>query len=138
MVKPVQSIHVSDIVDIIVEMVTGKYKKITLECIGPEQLTFKEIIQTLLTSINKKISYSSTIQIASISAKILQLFPNPLLTEDQLRLLKYDNILSGIHKSNFEMGFQAKKLFKDEIEKYSYNWKTGGQFAINKNLQKLK
>ena len=35
-------IHVSDIVDIIVEMVTGKYKKITLECIGPEQLTFKK------------------------------------------------------------------------------------------------
>ena len=132
-------IHVSDIVDIIVEMVTGKYKKITLECIGPEQLTFKEIIQTLLTSINKKrFLIPLPIQIASISAKILQLFPNPLLTEDQLRLLKYDNILSGVYKSNFEMGFAANKLFKEEIEKYSYNWKTGGQFANNRKLQKLK
>ena len=132
-------IHVSDIVNIIVEMVTGKYKKITLECIGPEQLTFKEIIQTLLTSINKKrFLIPLPIQIASISAKILQLFPNPLLTEDQLRLLKYDNILSGVHKSNFEMGFAANKLFKEEIEKYSYNWKTGGQFANNRRLQKLK
>ena len=132
-------IHVSDIVDIILEMVTGKHKKLTLECIGPEQLSFKEIIQALLSAIDKKrFLIPLPIQIATISAKILQLFPNPLLTEDQLRLLKYDNILSGVHKSNLEMGFQAKKLFRDEIVKYSYNWKTGGQFAINKNLQKLK
>ena len=110
----------------------NNYKKLNI-------LTFKEIIQTLLSAIDKKrFLIPLPIQIATISAKILQLFPKPLLTEDQLRLLKYDNILSGIHKSNFEMGFQAKKLFKNEIEKYSYNWKTGGQFAINKNLQKLK
>ena len=26
--------------------------------------------------------------------------------------------------------------FDDEINKYSYNWRTGGQFAINNNIKK--
>ena len=66
--------------------------------------------------------------IAKISAKILQLLPNPLLTEDQLNLLKFDNINTGLHKTNFDINIDAKKLFRSEIDKYSYNWKTGGQF----------
>ena len=67
--------------------------------------------------------------LASITAKILQLLPNPLLTEDQLKLLKYDNVKSGIYKTNFDLGFEANKKFNIEIDKYSYNWRTGGQFA---------
>ena len=75
------------------------------------------------------------IPIAKITAKILQLFPNPLLTEDQLKLLKYDNIKSGKYKTNFDLGFKTKKKFEIEINKYSYNWRTGGQFA-NKEYNK--
>ena len=30
----------------------------------------------------------------------------------------------------------AKKNFDEEINKYSYNWRTGGQFAINNNIKK--
>ena len=32
--------------------------------------------------------------------KIFELMPNPVMTLDQLKLLKYDNILSGNYKSN--------------------------------------
>ena len=67
--------------------------------------------------------------LAKLTAKILQLFPNPLFTEDQLRLLKYDNCVSNKYKNNFDLGFKATKKFDIEIEKYSYNWRTGGQFA---------
>ena len=62
-------------------------------------------------------------------AKILQLMPNPLLTEDQLNLLKYDNVTSGLYKTNLDLGFKPNKEFETEINKYSYNWKIGGQFA---------
>ena len=58
--------------------------------------------------------------------------PNPLLTEDQLRLLKYDNVLSSKYKSNFELGFPSKKYFDDEVKKYSYMWREGGQFSTEK------
>jgi NADH dehydrogenase len=74
--------------------------------------------------------------LATISAKIFQLLPNPLLTEDQLRLLKYDNILSGKYKSNFDIGIPCKKYFNDEVKKYSYMWREGGQFSTEKYLIK--
>ena len=69
---------------------------------------------------------------ASLSAKFFQLFPSPILTEDQLRLLKYDNIASGKYKTNFDVGFPSKKRFKTEVEKYSYMWRDGGQFSTSK------
>ena len=74
--------------------------------------------------------------IASLSAKIFQLLPTPLLTEDQLRLLKYDNVLTGKYKSNFEIGMPSKRYFNDEVKKYSYMWQEGGQFSTDKYLEK--
>ena len=123
-------IHVTDLVDIIYEMVDQDHPGLILECIGPEVLSFREIIESLLNSINKKrLLFPLPFPLAKISAKVLQLFPNPLLTEDQLNLLKYDNIRSGIYKTNYDLGFNTNKIFKSEVDKYSFNWRTGGQFA---------
>ena len=63
--------------------------------------------------------------------------PRPLLTQDQLRLLKYDNISSGKYKTNFDIGIPSSLLFEEEVEKYCYMWREGGQFSTKKyNLQK--
>ncbi len=70
--------------------------------------------------------------IANLSAKFFQLFPKPLLTQDQLRLLKYDNIVSGKYKTNADIGIPSKLFFKDEVKKYSYMWREGGQFSTEK------
>ena len=75
-------------------------------------------------------------QIAKISAKILQILPKPLLTEDQLKLLKYDNIESSYYKTNYDLGYKTNKIFKYEIDKYSFNWRTGGQFSKNNYIKK--
>ena len=40
-------IHVTDLVDIIFNLIESKNKNLILECIGPETLTFKEIIQKI-------------------------------------------------------------------------------------------
>ena len=123
-------IHVSDLIDIIFKIIETKNDNLTLECIGPEVLTFKEILQKLLFSMKKKrVLLPIPFPLAKLTAKILQLFPNPLFTEDQLRLLKYDNCVSNKYKNNFDLGFKTTKKFDNEIEKYSYNWRTGGQFA---------
>ena len=74
--------------------------------------------------------------LALISAKIFQLMPNPLLTEDQLRLLKYDNILSKKYKNNFDIGIPSKRYFDLEVKKYSYMWREGGQFSTEKYVSK--
>ena len=60
--------------------------------------------------------------------------PKPLLTEDQLRLLKYDNVASGKYKTNIDIGLPAKSLFEREVEKYCFMWREGGQFS-KKNFE---
>ena len=69
---------------------------------------------------------------ANISAKFFELLPKPLLTQDQLRLLKYDNISSGKYKTNFDIGIPSKKYFEKEVKKYCFMWKEGGQFSTEK------
>ena len=41
-------IHVTDLVDIILKTIENKNNNLVLECIGPEILTFKEIIEKIL------------------------------------------------------------------------------------------
>ena len=132
-------IHCSELTDIIFHIISKGIHSNIIECIGPETLTFKEIIEKLLRSINKKkILFSLPLPLAKISAKFLQLLPSPLLTEDQLRLLKYDNIKSGKYKTNFDIGIPSKKFFENELTKYSYMWKEGGEFSKEKYNKKIK
>ena len=77
---------------------------------------------------------------AEISTYFFEIFPKPLLTKDQLRLLKYDNIPSGKYKTNSDIGLPSKRFFNDEVEKYSFMWRDGGQFSskkykLEKNLE---
>ena len=128
-------IHVADLVDIIFNMIESKNNNFVLECIGPEIFTFKQIIEKILHSINKKrVLIPLPLSVAKISAKILQLMPHPLLTEDQLKLLKYDNIKSENYKNNFDLGLYTKKIIEVEINKYSFNWRNGGQYTNQNNL----
>ena len=71
--------------------------------------------------------------IAKITAVFLGLLPKPLLTSDQLILLKYNNIPTKKYKTNFDIELNANKKFEEEIEKYSYNWRSGGQYTRNYN-----
>jgi len=126
-------IHCTDLTDIIYHLISNNINSKIIECVGPEQMTFKEVLERLLNLINKKrMLIPFPLLLAIISAKVFQLLPNPLLTEDQLRLLKYDNILSGKYKNNSDIGYPSKKYFNDEVKKYAYMWKEGGQFSTEK------
>ena len=128
-------IHCSDLTDVIYETITKNINSKIIECVGPEVISFREIIERLLTLINKKrLLLPMPLQLATLTAKIFQLLPNPILTEDQLRLLKYDNVLSGKYKSNSDIGVPSKKYFNEEVKKYAYMWREGGQFSTDKYL----
>ncbi len=127
-------IHVTDMAEIIYQVVRRKIIGETIECIGPEVFSFKEIILKLLKAIDKKRPLIPIpLSIAKLVATVLEKFPKPLITKSQLNLLQYDNVKSGKYKTNFNLGIEANKKFEEEIEKYSFNWKTGGQFS-KKNL----
>ena len=130
-------IHVSDLSDIIFQIVKQKIIGETIECIGPEVLTFKEILSKILKSINKKrLLFSLPLTLAKINARLFQMMPKPLITMDQLKLLKYDNITSKKYKTNFDLNLNANKKFDEEINRYSFNWTSGGQFSKKKQVKK--
>tara|TARA_Y100000591_G_C21762853_1_gene661076 strand:+ start:1 stop:978 length:978 start_codon:yes stop_codon:yes gene_type:complete len=126
-------IHCTDLTNIIYHLISKGSETKIIECVGPEILTFKEMLEILLNLINKKrLLLPFPLAIAKLSAKFFQLFPKPLLTEDQLRLLKYDNIPSGKYKTNSDIGLPSKLYFKEEVKKYSYMWRDGGEFSKEK------
>merc|ERR1711991_983657 len=77
-------IHCSDVTDIIYHIISNNIYSKIIECVGPEVITFKEILQRLLILIGKKrILLPFPLPLAKISASFFELLPNPLLTSDQ-------------------------------------------------------
>ena len=128
-------IHCSDLTDIIYHVISKSIYSKIIECVGPEVMTFKEILQRLLLLIDKKrILLPFPTPFAKITARLFEVMPKPLLTRDQLRLLKYDNVLSGKYKSNSDIGVPSVRHFNEEVKKYSFMWKDGGQFSTDKYI----
>ncbi len=126
-------IHCSDLTDIIHHIISKKISSKIIECVGPEIITFKEILIKLLKLIDKKrILLPIPLSLATISAKLFEIMPRPLLTRDQLRLLKYDNVPTKKYKTNFDIGVPSLRLFDEEVKKYCYMWRDGGQFSTDK------
>ena len=130
-------IHCSDLTDIIHYVISKNIYSKIIECVGPEVISFKQIIEKLLNLIGKKrILIPLPLPIAELSARFFEIMPKPLLTRDQLKLLRYDNISSGKYKTNFDIGIPSLKYFDQEVKKYCYMWRDGGQFSTEKYSSK--
>ena len=126
-------IHCSDLTDVIFNVISNNVNSKIIECVGPEIISFKEILEKLLNLIGKKrLLIPMPLPIAQMSARFFEIMPKPLLTRDQLKLLKYDNVLSGKYKSNSDIGVPSLRHFDEEVKKYCYMWREGGQFSTEK------
>ena len=126
-------IHCSDLTDTIHYVISKNIHSKVIECVGPETMTLKEILEKLLELIDKKrILLPFPLVLANFSARLFEFLPNPLLTRDQLRLLKYDNIPSGKYKKNSDIGIPSVRFFDKEVKKYCYMWRDGGKFSTDK------
>ena len=127
-------IHCSDLTEIIYQVISKNIISSTIECIGPETISLKDILKRLLKITEKnRLLIPLPLFLAKLSAIFFQLLPNPLLTLDQLRLLKYNNVTSGKYKTNFDIGIPSVCKFDEEVEKYAFMWKERGQFSRKKN-----
>ena len=123
-------IYCSDLTNSITKIITDDIRENVIEFVGPEEMSFKDILGKLLSSIEKKrLLLPMPISIARMTAHVFELLPKPLITNDQLRLLKYDNVLSGKYKSNNDFDFNCSSRFEDEVNKYSYMWKNEGEYS---------
>ena len=127
-------IHCSDLTEIIYQVISKNIISHTIECVGPETISLKDILKRLLKITEKnRLLIPLPLFLAKLSAIFFQLLPNPLLTLDQLRLLKYNNVASGKYKTNFDIGIPSVCKFDEEVEKYAFMWKERGQFSRKSN-----
>ncbi|MGA9084245.1 MAG: complex I NDUFA9 subunit family protein, partial [Pseudolabrys sp.] len=96
-----QPVFVGDVAAAIADAVDGKTRPGTIyELGGPDVRTFKELMQFVLTTIERKrLLVSLPFFVARMQAVFLQYLPKPLLTPDQVELLRSDNLVSESAKS---------------------------------------
>ena len=96
---------------------------------GPENYSFKELMKILLTEIKKKrFLIPIPFGLAKFQSYFLQMMPNPILTADQVEILKYNNIISGAYPTLKDLGITGTPI-QSILPKYIYRFRAGGQFG---------
>src|SRR5471030_3277789 len=93
-----QPVFVGDVARAIADAVDGKLSPGTIyELGGPDVRTFKQLMQFVLATIERKrLLVPVPFFAARLKAMVLQFMPPPLtLTPDQVELLRVDNVVSG-------------------------------------------
>jgi len=101
----------------------------TYELGGPTIYSFKELMEVMLAVIGRKrILVPIPFGIAALKAVFLQLAPNPLLTPDQVKLLRHDNIVAPTAHTLKDLGIHPTTV-EAEIPNYLWRYRTKGEFA---------
>jgi uncharacterized protein YbjT (DUF2867 family) len=92
-----QPVFVGDVAAAIADSVDGKAKGGTIyELGGPEVRTFRQLMEYVLATIERRrLLLPIPFGLARLQAQFLQFLPKPLLTPDQVELLKRDNVVSA-------------------------------------------
>lgn len=90
-----QPVYAGDVAEVIARAVDGDLGAGVYELGGPETLTFRETMQLMLATIERRRPIVAVpFGIARIVAPIAQILPGRLLTSDQVRQLRYDAVVS--------------------------------------------
>jgi uncharacterized protein YbjT (DUF2867 family) len=92
-----QPVFAGDVATAIATAVEGLARPgVIYELGGPEVRTFKELMQFVLTATERRrLLVPIPYRVAQLQAFFLQFLPKPLLTPDQVEMLKHDNIVSA-------------------------------------------
>ncbi len=78
---------------------------------GPDIYTFKELLEKILVFCHRNRYIASfPMGIGTVLGKIFELFPNPFLTADQIKLLKVDNVMSDKYYSFKDLNINPQSL----------------------------
>ena len=126
----IQPIAVTDIAKAVVEVLEKEEINNNIyELGGPNTFAFKELMKILLKQIKKKrFLVPIPFALAKFQAKILQLLPKPLLTTDQVEMLKYDNIVTNNYPTLKDLGINPKTV-ESVLPDYIWRFRKGGQFT---------
>lgn len=131
-----QPVFVGDVARAIADAVEGQEGQARAGTIyelgGPEVKTFKELMQFVLATIERKrLLVPLPFFVAKMQAMVLQFLPKPLLTPDQVELLRNDNVVSDAATAEGRT-LQGLGIEPDSIEaivpSYLWRFRKTGQF----------
>jgi uncharacterized protein YbjT (DUF2867 family) len=132
-----QPVYVGDVATAVADAVDGKTRDgATYELGGPEVLTMREIMEIILSTIERqRMLVSLPFGLAKLQALLLQFAPGPLkLTPDQVALLRTDNVVSGPARAEGRT-LEALGIAPDSLEaiapQYLWRFRKSGQFQHN-------
>ncbi|MEM8916090.1 MAG: complex I NDUFA9 subunit family protein, partial [Pseudomonadota bacterium] len=125
-----QPVYVGDVAEAVMTVLDkAETAGQTYELGGPKVYSFKELLKLMLSQTGqKRLLMPVPWGVAKIQATVLGLLPKPLLTTDQLKLLKVDNVVA-----EEASGFADLELEPTAIEvilpTYLRRFRPGGRFA---------
>ena len=128
-----QPVFAGDVASAIADAVDGKARGGSIyELGGPEVRTFRQLMQFVLATIQRKrLLVPLPFFAARIQASVLQFLPKPPLTPDQVEMLRVDNVVSDAAKSDGRT-LQAFGIEPEPMEAivptYLWRFRKTGQF----------
>lgn len=125
-----QPVFVGDVAGAIVTALTAESARgKTYELGGPTTYSFKELMQLILkTTGRKRALIPVPFTLATFKAAFLGLLPNPLLTMDQVRLLKRDNVVAPTAAGLADLGITATSV-EAVVPSYLWRFRAKGEYA---------
>jgi uncharacterized protein YbjT (DUF2867 family) len=129
-----QPVFVGDVAEAIARSVDGKVEGGKIyELGGPQVLTFRQCMEEMLDIIDRKrLLVSVPWSIASLQGAILGMLPKPLLTSDQVTLLRTDNVVSEAAEREGRtfatIGLQPQTI-ATILPSYLWRYRPAGQFT---------
>jgi len=132
-----QPVFVGDVAEAIARAVDGDAKPGTVyELGGAEVRTFKELMEFVLETIERRrFLIPIPFALAKLQATFLQFMPKPLLTPDQVELLKTDNIVSAASQTEGRtlngLGIEPTTM-ATIVPSYLWRFRKTGQFRTGR------
>ena len=124
-----QPVFVGDVAQAIVAALGDGARGRTYELGGPGVYSFKELLQLILRAIGRKRALVPLpFGLASFQAAFLQLLPNPLLTMDQVKLLKKDNLVAPTAAGLADLGITPTSV-EAVVPSYLWRFRAKGEYA---------
>jgi uncharacterized protein YbjT (DUF2867 family) len=124
-----QPVFVGDVAQAIVVALGDTAKGRTYELGGPGVYSFKELLQLILREIGRKRALVPLpFGLASFKAAFLQMLPNPILTMDQVKLLKKDNVVAPTAAGLADLGITPTSV-EAVVPSYLWRFRTKGEYA---------
>ena len=126
-----QPVYVGDVAKAVATMVDRRIADgRTYELGGPQVFTFRELMRFMLDTVGRRdLLVPLPFFLAKAQAAILQLLPNPLLTVDQVELLRADNVVSEAARAEGRtlegLGIRARTI-EAIVPSYLYRYRRAG------------